>query len=849
MTNRPALLRFGVVPFAVAAALLCRLSLWQVLGTEIPFLFLWPAVMFAAWYGGLWPGLLATALSVAAAAFFLFEPRYTFGVSGPAQQLGLALFAVLGVAISLLTEKLHRQAHDLFEQRERLRISLTSIGDAVIACDTTGRVSFLNPVAQALTGWTAAEAEGRPLEGVFRLCNEQTRQPAENPVARVVREGVVVGLANHAVLVSKDGAERPVEDSAAPIKDERGNLCGVILVFRDVSEKRRQAWALEERRREEAAQLHFKALFESSPGLFLVLKPDLTIVAVSDAYLAATMTRREEIVGRSLFDVFPDNPDDPAATGVRNLRASLDRVRQNRAADTMAVQKYDIRRPEAEGGGFEERYWSPVNSPVLGPDGRIAYIIHRVEDVTEFVRRKQAGTERPADAAASRTRTEQMEADVFLRGQELHRVNEQLRLANEALAAEVAERTRAEESLRQLRADLERRVEERTAALAVAKSHLEAVFHSVDEGIVAFDPDANIILCNDAEARIAGFAGPQDMMRNLTYFAEVFELTDAEGRVVPVDRWPVSRVLRGESFVDWECHARRKDTGREWDYSFSGSPVKAEDGRQVLSVIVTRDVTARKALEAEVERHAAELERRVEERTRELEESNAALEAFGYSVSHDLRTPLRNMQSLAQALEEDYADRLDAGGRDFCRRITAAARKMDQLILDLLAYSRLSRSDLPLGRVDLGGVLAEVQAGLAELIRDRQAQVTVQGPLPTVLGHRPTLAQVVTNLLSNAIKFVAPGVPPRVRVWAEPRGESVRLWVEDNGIGIAPEHRERIFKVFERLHGEESYPGTGIGLAIVRKGAERTGGRAGVGPADGQGSRFWVELPKRKETT
>ncbi len=357
-----------------------------------------------------------------------------------------------------------RAAARLHAERERLRVSLTSIGDAVLSCDTAGRVTFLNPVAEALTGWPPAEAAGQPLEAVFHILNEQTRRPAESPVPRVLREGVVVGLANHTVLVARDGTERPIEDSAAPIRDEKGVLSGVILVFRDVSERRRQAESLEQLRREEAARLHFQALFEASPGLFLVLKPDLTIAAVSDAYLAATMTRREDIVGRGLFDVFPDNPDDPAATGARNLRASLDRVRTDRAADTMAVQKYDIRRPQSEGGGFEERYWSPVNSPVLGPGGEIAYIIHRVEDVTEFVRQKQASTGREGVVQQLRARTEQMEADIFLRGQELHRVNEQLRRANEALA-EVAERARAEESLRQLRADLEWRVEDRTATL------------------------------------------------------------------------------------------------------------------------------------------------------------------------------------------------------------------------------------------------------------------------------------------------------------------------------------------------------------------------------------------------
>jgi len=163
----------------------------------------------------------------------------------------------------------------------------------------------------------------------------------------------------------------------------------------------------------------FQALFESEPGLYLVLTPALTIVAVSAAYLKATMTKREEILGRGLFEVFPDNPDDPTATGIRNLKASLERVLTHRVPDTMAVQKYDISRPESEGGGFEERYWSPVNSPVLGADGNVAYLIHRVEDVTEFIRLKQEGSEQHQIIERLRAGAAEMEADIFRKAQQI----------------------------------------------------------------------------------------------------------------------------------------------------------------------------------------------------------------------------------------------------------------------------------------------------------------------------------------------------------------------------------------------------------------------------------------------
>ena len=195
----------------------------------------------------------------------------------------------------------------------------------------------------------------------------------------------------------------------------------------------------------------FKRLFESLPGLYLVLSPDLTIVAVSEAYLEATLTRREEILGRGIFEVFPDNPEDPGATGVANLSASLQRVLDLGRADAMAIQKYDIRRPLALGGGFEERFWSPVNSPVLSPDGRVGFIIHRVEDVTEFVRLREAHRVQGELTDELKDQATRMEAEVLRRAQELQEANRQLR---------------------KLQAELEQRVQERTAALLEANEAL-----------------------------------------------------------------------------------------------------------------------------------------------------------------------------------------------------------------------------------------------------------------------------------------------------------------------------------------------------------------------------------------
>lgn len=236
-----------------------------------------------------------------------------------------------------------------------------------------------------------------------------------------------------------------------------------------------------------------------------------------------------------------------------------------------------------------------------------------------------------------------------------------------------------------------------------------------------------------------------------------------------------------------------------------------------------------------------ELEQRVVERTAELDASNRELDAFAYSVAHDLRAPLRAVHGFANAVEEDYAAVLDDDGRNYLARIVAAAQHMDALIQDLLAYSRIGRINLVLESVPLDEVLRDALADLSGEVRSSGAAISVQVPALMVRAHRGTLRQVLLNLVSNAIKFVAAGKRPEIgiRAWAD--NGQVRLAVADNGIGIAPEHHERIFNVFERLHGTEAYPGTGVGLSIVKKGLARMHGEISLQSGPG-GSTFTLTL-------
>jgi len=243
-------------------------------------------------------------------------------------------------------------------------------------------------------------------------------------------------------------------------------------------------------------------------------------------------------------------------------------------------------------------------------------------------------------------------------------------------------------------------------------------------------------------------------------------------------------------------------------------------------------------------RQIRSLNEQLQKRIAQLTETNQALEAFTYSIAHDLRAPLRAMLGFSRALLEDYAGKLDATGQEFATRIMSSAKRMDDLIQDLLSYSRLSREQINLGPVTLEAALDEALKQCEPQVREKDAEIRMADLHSEVWAHKGVLVQMLVNLLSNSLKFVATGVKPCVRIWTEEGDAWVRLSIQDNGIGIASEHYERIFRVFERLHSTEKFPGTGIGLANVSKAAERMGGRVGVESQPNQGSRFWVELPK-----
>ena len=262
--------------------------------------------------------------------------------------------------------------------------------------------------------------------------------------------------------------------------------------------------------------------------------------------------------------------------------------------------------------------------------------------------------------------------------------------------------------------------------------------------------------------------------------------------------------------------------------------------------VITLISTLRAALRSrrrqyEVRDLLEQLEEKVRERTARLEQTISELEAFSYSMSHDLRAPLRAMRGYSQVLLEEYASKLDESGQDYLNRISTASERLDRLVQDVLRYSRCARETIHCVPVNLESLVAAVIAEYPAL-RAPNAEIAVSGPLLKVRGHEASLTQVVSNLLANAVKFVRAGDKPKVRVWTEAHGPMVRLYFQDNGIGIPPEHHGKIFRMFERLSASAEYEGTGIGLAIVAKAVERMGGSVGLESEVGNGSTFWIEL-------
>jgi PAS domain S-box-containing protein len=350
-----------------------------------------------------------------------------------------------------------------------------------------------------------------------------------------------------------------------------------------------------------------------------------------------------------------------------------------------------------------------------------------------------------------------------------------------------------------------------------------------DYAIYSLDKHGNLMSWNSGAQRIKGYNAEEIIGKHFSLF---YTKEDIEARIP--DKILETAALTGR--FEGEGWRVRKDGKKFWS-SVVVNPLRNQAGELVGFSKITRDITDRKQLLDKIQEHAEELEVRIAER----EQTNAELEAFSYSVSHDLRAPLRAIEGFTDIVLTDFGKQLPGEVHEYLQQVLQATGRMNRLVQDLLNYSRLSRIDFEPAPVKLAQAVHEACAQIDEKLRDKVA-VSVD-PKLRVSAHLPTLAQILFNLINNGLKFYPEGKTPHVEVRARRDGPNVLASVSDEGIGIAAQHQERIFQVFERLHTADAYPGTGIGLAIVRRGIARMGGTVRVESAPGKGSTFYICLP------
>jgi PAS domain S-box-containing protein len=381
-----------------------------------------------------------------------------------------------------------------------------------------------------------------------------------------------------------------------------------------------------------------------------------------------------------------------------------------------------------------------------------------------------------------------------------------------------------------------RRAEE---AVRESERKFRRIFETANEGIWVLDADSRVTMVNARLAEMLGYSREEMLGRTKTDF--VFSPEDRE---VAREQFE----LRKQNFAGFfEVRLRHRGGHAVWA-QFSATPV-FEDGKFAGVLDMIADINERKNAEAELARaqeqlrqHAITLEQRVEERTAQLRDTIAQLEAFSYSITHDMRGPLRAMSGFAGILAQEYGPKLDADAHEYLDRMTGAAARLDALIQDVLNYSRISKGDLPIQSVDVCALIHDIVNQYPDLAVNRQF-IALNCGEHHVMANLAALTQVISNLIGNALKFVPAGQSPHVRVESEVRGDRLRLWVKDKGVGIPPEYQNKIWGPFQRLHKVEEFPGTGIGLAIVKKAMERMSGAVGVESELGEGARFWIELP------
>jgi len=743
------------------------------------------------------------------------------------------------------------------ESREILRTTLGSIGDAVISTDSTGKVAFLNTVAESLTGWTNEKAIGVPLTDVFHIVNESTRKVVENPALRALKEGVIVGLANHTILIAKDGAERPIDDSAAPIRDGDGNVTGSVLIFRDISE----------RQRVQRSERLLASVVESSDDAIVSKSLDGIIQSWNTAAERIFGYTKEEAVGRHISLLIPDER-------AGEEEQIIDRLRRGER-----VQHFETVRVRSDG---QRLYVSLTISPIKNAEGAIIGASKIARDISE---RKQANEERIRLASVVENSSDYigisdvkgnplfinqagrklvgLPANVDVRSTKIpdYFVPEEREFIQSVVIPTMINEGRWQGELNfqhyqtgaaipvwydlfrvddrkgkpinfaTVTRDLTER-KQAVAALQESEEKLRLLADTIPQLAWMAHPDGNIFWYNN---RWYDYTGKSPSEMEGWGWQSVH---DPEVLPDVLERWQHS-ISSGQAF-DMVFPLKGAD-GRFRPFLTRINPLRDQDGDIRFWFGTNTDISDQQRIQEELRELAAQ-----------LSDADRRKTEFLATLGHELRNPLAPIRTGLEAMKLLCDDPIAI--REIRNTMERQVQQMVRLIDDLLDISRITQGKMVLRtcRVDLAEVVQSAVEATRSYIDEAGHELTVElPPQPIILNADPSrLAQVLSNLINNAAKYTPDG--GNIRLSAECYGHEVSVMVKDNGLGLPANMLGNIFEMFTQIDRslEEGYTGLGIGLTLVKRLVELHGGSVEVSSEGaGKGSEFRVRIPVLVESS
>jgi PAS domain S-box-containing protein len=862
---------------ALFAAIVLRWLLDPIMGDTLPLVTLFGAVAVTVWVGGYRPGVIVALLGYLASDYLFIEPRGELGLDNAQHVVGLLAYILTCALIIGIGSAMRRARSSADERGEVLRVTLASIGDGVITTDNDGRVTYLNAVAESLTGWTREEALRQPLDAVFRIVNEETRLPVENPAVRALREGVIVGLTNHTVLIRKDGSDRFIDDSAAPIRNDRGEVSGCVLVFRDISSRRRLEHMAASRLRD--ARL-LASIVESSDDAIVSKSLGGIIQSWNAGAERIFGYPASEAVGRHISLVIPPERIGEEDKIIASLRAG------------QRVEHFETERVRKDG----RRIWVSLTiSPIKDDQGQVVGASKIVRDITE--QRHAAERERAllAEAVAANAKFRAFfDQGALFAGivSTDGTVVEPNRLSWEGCGytrEQIVGKPFWEGPWWTPSAALVEQIKAGAAEAAAGKSYRAELPYYVADGSQRM-ADVVIGPIKDDTGRVL-FLAPMGtditerklaeaerekfvtLVENSTDFIGICDLAGvptyvnpaglkmaglgsmAEARAVHVrdffypedqsrmmDDFFPTVVAKGHAEIEVRFRHFRTGEARWMDYKVL--KLLDANGEAAAFATVSQDVTERKALEDNLRRLAAD-----------LSEADRRKDEFLATLSHELRNPLAPLRNSLEILKRGN------GQREFVpRALDTMERQLQQLVRlvdDLLDLSRIThnRIELRKGELDIASVIHQAVDASRPLAESAGHEIEVDVPPEPmyVLADPVRMTQIVDNLLNNAFKYTPQG--GKVNVTARPQDNFAVVTVKDTGIGIPADKLESIFEMFTQLDRslDRSQAGLGLGLTLVKRLVEAHGGTIEARSAGtGQGSEFIVRLPlmaERSKTT